>query len=211
MSRSYRQFDEARAVRLETLDLVEGLDQAQSEFRPGRDRLDTDTWSVGMVLDHLLKLDALIVRELEVAINQRRRGLPFIYRGLADIDTTVPWVFAPILPFVEVPFSLFNTFVPQGLRRALTGNRSIPLQAPGVIRPRFGKPVARLRDDLRSTFDVLAEQLDDEPDLDLNRVYYYNPITGLDSVAGLYRFISNHEQRHQKQLRDILGDPAFPR
>ena len=206
MPRSYAQFEEARKIRHETQKLVEKLDQEQSEFRP-----DSDTWSVGQVLDHLIKLDALIVRELEVAINQRRRGLPFIYRGVADIDTTVPWVLRPLLPFFEIPFGVFNVVVPLSVRNYLTGNRSIPLQAPGVIRPRSGRSIDDLREELGETFDHLEQQQKDDPDIDLGAVYYYNPITGLNSVAGLYKFVSNHEQRHQKQLRDILGDESFPR
>ncbi len=199
MPRTYEQFDEAREVRQETLDLVEDFSQTQSDFRP-----DADTWSVGQVLDHLLKLDALIVRELEVAINQRRRGLPFIYRGVADIDTTIPWVLRPVLPFVEVPFGVFNAVVPLPVRNAFTGNRSIPLQAPAVIRPRSGRRIDDLRKELGETFDLLEQQQRDDPDIDLDKVYYYNPITGLSSVAGLYKFVSNHERRHQEQLRDIL-------
>ncbi len=199
MPRTYEQFEEAREVRRETLALVEGLDQEQSERQP-----DPETWSPGQVLDHLLKLDALIVRELELTIRQRRRGLPFVYRGVADIDTTVPWVLRPVLPFVEIPFGVFNAVVPLQIRNAFTGNRSIPLQAPAVIAPRFGRPIDDLRAELGETFDRLEEQQKDEPDIDFERVYYYNPITGLNSVAGLYKFVSNHERRHQKQLREIL-------
>ena len=203
--RTYEEFDDARAIRHETLALVEELDQEQAEFRP-----DADKWSVGEVLDHLLKLDALIVRELEVAIQQRRRGLPFVYRSLADIDVSVPWVLRPVMPFVEIPFAFANSVFPQSLRRSLTGSRSVPLQAPEVIKPRFGRPVGPLRDALRETFDVLARQQAENPEIDLSKVYYYNPITGLNSVAGMYKFISNHEQRHHGQLRDILGDESFP-
>jgi len=199
MPRTYEAFEQAHAIRRETISLVEGLDQGQSELRPAPGK-----WSVGQVLDHLVRLDALIVRELDVALNQRRRGLPFIYRSIADVDTSIPWVVRPILPFFEVPFSLFNTVVPQALRRALTGNRSIPLQAPKVIEPRFGRAVETLRRELDATFDTLEQQQADNREIDLNRLYYYNPITGLNSVAGLYRFVSNHEERHHGQLRDIL-------
>ena len=205
MTRTYEDFDDARAIRDETLSLVAELDQEQSEFRPASDR-----WSVGEVLDHLVRLDDLIVRELEVTIQQRQRGLPFVYRGLADVDTTVPWVLRPILPFVEIPFGVFNAVFPQSLRRSLTGNRSIPLQAPKIIEPRAGRPIATLRDELRETYDVLARQQDDNPGIDFGSVYYYNSITGLNSVAGMYRFVSNHEERHQEQLRDILDEASFP-
>lgn len=201
MSKTYREFTDARDTRLETLELVAELDQRQSEWRPKPDK-----WSVGEVLDHLVKLDAIIVRELELAINQRRRGIPFVYRGLADIDTTIPWVFRPVLPFVEVPFTLFNAVLPQPVRRAFTGSRSVPLQAPGVIKPRFGRPIETLRQELRATFETLEQQQTDNPDINLSRLYYYNPIAGLSNVPGMYKFVSNHERRHQGQLRDLLAD-----
>lgn len=204
-AKRYPEFDDAREVRQQTLSLVEGLDQRQSEYRPRAGK-----WSPGEVLDHLVRLDALIVRELAVAIDRRRLGLPFVYRSIADIETSLPWVLKPVLPFFEVPFSVFNTVVPQSLRRALTGNRSIPLQAPKVIAPRFGRPLPTLRDELESTFDTLERQQAEIPGIDLSQVFYYNPITGLSSVAGMYRFVSNHEKRHQSQLRDILGDRSFP-
>ncbi len=203
--KTYRDFEEARDVRRETLRLVETLDQQQSEHRT-----ESGKWSVGEVLDHLVKLDSLIVRELEVAFNQRRSGLPFVYRGVADIDTTVPWVLRPVLPFFEVPFSVFNTVLPQAARRAFTGNRSIPLQAPGVIAPRFGRPIDTLRHELKSAFETLEEQQADNPKVDLDRLFYYNPITGFGSVASLYRFVSNHETRHQGQLREFLDHESFP-
>lgn len=205
MSKTYQEFTDARAVRLETLSLVEGLDQEQADFRPAEDK-----WSVGEVLDHLLKLDALVIRELEVTLDQRRSGIPFVYRSLGDVDTTLPWVLRPILPFFEIPFSVFNAVFPQSLRRALTGNRSIPLQAPGIIKPRSGRPIEPLREELRSSYDVLEQQQDDNAEYNLSNIYYYNPITGLNSVAGMYRFIANHEERHQGQLRDLLGDASFP-
>ena len=205
MARKYMEFESARAVRRQTLARVEGLDQKQSDYRPGRGK-----WSVGEVLDHLIKLDDLIVRELGVAIERRRLGLPFVYRGIADIDTSLPWVLKPVLPFFEVPFSVFNTALPQPVRRALTGNRRIPVQAPKIIEPRFGRPIETLRQELDAAFDTLERQQAENSRIDLNRVYYYNPITGLASVAGLYRFVSNHEQRHQKQLLDILQDRSFP-
>jgi len=205
MSRTYKEFDDARAIRRETLALVEGLDQEQSEFRPAEDK-----WSVGQVLDHLLKLDELVIRELEITLDQRRSGLPFVYRSLGDVDTTLPWVLRPILPFVEIPFSFFNAVFPQSWRRALTGNRNIPLQAPGIIKPRSGRPIDTLREELRLTYDVLEQQQNDNEKYNLNNVYYYNPITGLNSVAGMYKFIANHEERHQGQLRDILDDASFP-
>jgi len=205
MPRTYPEFDAARAVRRETLSLVEKLDQQQSEYQQSAKK-----WSVGQVLDHLVKLDTLVVRELEVTLNQRSRGIPLVYRGVADIDTSIPWALKPILPFFEIPFGVFNSAVPQTLRRRLTGNRRLSVPAPRVIEPRSGRRLTTLREELATAFRTLGEQQANHPQIDLNRVYYYNPIAGLNTVAGLYRFLSNHERRHQGQLRDLLADPSFP-
>ena len=80
-----------------------------------------------------------------------------------------------------------------------------------MIKPRFGRPIEALRRELDEAFEELQRQQLDDPDIELDRVYYYNPITGLNSVAGLYEFVSNHEERHQKQLREILDEASFPR
>ena len=116
----------------------------------------------------------------------------------------------PVLPFVEIPFSFGNAMVPGPVRRFLTGNRRLPAQAPKILEPRYGRPIDELRHELESTFKMLQRQLDENPGIDLNRVFYYNPIVGLNSVPGMYKFISNHERRHQQQLRDILDTTSFP-
>jgi hypothetical protein len=205
MTRTYEEFEDARATRRETLALVEKLGQEQSEHKPGAEK-----WSVGEVLDHLLHVDAVFVREIAVALDQRRRGLPFVYRGLADVDSNVPWVLRPILPFLEVPFGLFNVLVPPRLRRFLIRDRRLPGQAPRVLWPRFGRPIGTLREELLETFRTLEEQQRDHPDFDLDNLYYYNSIVGLQSIPGMYRFAANHEKRHQEQLREILDDEDFP-
>ena len=205
MPRTYPEFEQAVATRQKTLEMIQGLSQEQVDFRPGRGK-----WSVGEVLDHLLKTDAVISRELEVVFSQRRRGLPFVYRGIADIDTSVPFVLKPVLPFFEIPFGLANAMVPAQVRRFLTGNRRLPAQAPRILRPSYGRPVEDLSAELRRTFDLLRRQQEENPRFDFNRVYYYNPIVGLSSVPNIYKFISNHENRHQQQLGDILRAASFP-
>lgn len=205
MTRRYPEFKQALATRQRTLEAVESLSQKQSDFRPAPGK-----WSVGEVLDHLLRTDALIVRELEVVFRRRRLGLPFVYRGLADVDTTLPAALRPVLPFFEVPFGFANALVPPPVRRFLTGNRRLPVQAPAVLRPRTGRPIDDLRRELASTFVTLRRQQDEHPGVDLDRVFYYNPIVGLGSVPGIYRFVANHERRHQLQIREVLDGTAFP-
>lgn len=200
-----QQFEEARRIRFDTLESVEHLCQEGADAcpRPG-------AWSAGEVLDHLIKVDRLIIRELDVTFQQRRRGIPFTYRSVADVDTSIPWMARPLLPFFEIPFSFFNAVIPLSVRNALTGNRRLRVQAPAVLRPRRGRPLAELRRELEGAFDHMACQQLEEAHCDVQRTYYYNAFTGLNSIAELYRFISNHERRHQQQLSDILRAQPAP-
>lgn len=203
--RRYSQFKNARKVRRATLRLVADVTQVQSEQRPAAGK-----WSVGEVLDHLLKLDDLVVRELEVALKPRPMGLPFVYRGITDLDAGVPSLLRPMLPLMELPFDFMNVCLPQAIRLRLFRNRNVPLFSPGPIRPRYGQKIETLRKRLGETYDKLAEKQAKRPSLDLDHLYYYNPIAGLASVAGMYDFISGHEERHQDQLRDLRRQLALP-
>ncbi len=205
INRSYKDFKSAEAVRAVTLEMVAGLSQEQADLQP-----DPNKWSAGQVLDHLVKTDTVIARELEVVFNQRRRGLPFTYRSVADVDTSVPFIFKPVLPFFEIPFGIANSLVPPAVRRSFTSNRRLPVQAPGLLRPRVGRNIDDLRRELKATYETFRRQQEEHPSFNLDRIYYYNLIIGFSSVPGMYKFISTHEQRHQKQLRETLDASAMP-
>lgn len=205
MAKTYRKFEDARETRRETLSLVEGLTQVQSEFRP-----EPDQWSVGELLDHLLKADAVVHREIEVAIAQRERGMPFVYRGLADVDPSLPWILQPVLPFFEVPLGVTSSLVPPPLKRWLAGDRRLRARAPKLLEPRFGRPIDTLRRELADAYDDFEKQQEEHSEIDLSYLYYFNSVVGLRSLPGLYAFISGHEKRHQDQLREILDAESFP-
>ncbi len=204
-SRPHKEFTSAEAVRHRTLDMVAELSQEQADFRAAPNK-----WSAGEVLDHLVKTDTVIARELEVVFNQRRRGLPFVYRSVADVDTSVPFILRPVLPFFEIPFGIANSLVPPALRRSFTGNRNLPVQAPGLLRPRAGRQIDNLRRELKATYETFRRQQEDHPTFNLDRIFYYNLIIGFSSVPGMYKFIASHEQRHQKQLQEALDAGARP-
>ncbi|MEM9594011.1 MAG: DinB family protein [Acidobacteriota bacterium] len=205
MPKTYREYDDALATRHDTLSLVAGLSQEQADYRPAPGK-----WSVGEVLDHLLKTDEIVAKEIRVAIRRRRKGAPLVYRGISAFGVPIPKLLRPALPFFEVPFSVFNAAVPAGVRRAVTGNRRVPAEAPGILRPQAGRDLRILQQELRDAYRDYGAQVAGAADLDLRKLWYYNPIMGLSPLPSLFSFIANHERRHQGQLRDILATVTFP-
>ena len=74
--------------------------------------------------------------------------------------------------------------------------------------------LGRSGDDLRSELTGFQEHLEtffaDNPDVEWERLRYYNPLCGFTNLPGVMSFIASHEKRHQKQIREILGDGGFP-
>ncbi|MEM1177593.1 MAG: DinB family protein [Acidobacteriota bacterium] len=198
------EIDEARATRFETLALLDGLDQEQLDYSPGRGR-----WSAGEVVDHLLKADAFYLRELDELLRRADSGrYPFLFRSVADL-VEVPRPFRLMLPFAELPFAMANSFIPAPVRRALVAERRLPLPAPDLMAPEPGRPVSELKEELHGLIDRL-DAVENERDDNLYRMRYYNPVVGLTTFPSAIKFLANHEKRHQGQLRDVLASSDFP-
>ncbi len=190
----------AAMVRARTLRLVQGLSQAEADSRPAADR-----WSVGEVLDHLLRVDALVLRETQAAFEAHRVGWPVVYRSLVDLDSSLPLLLQPAIRLMELPVSAATVFLPPVLRRAFTANRAVPARAPKLLEPRRGRPLAELDQELAATMPALERVEKRYPGSNAQRILYFNPIVGLGPLSGLYAFLSSHEERHQGQLADLLS------
>ena len=203
-SAGYREIERARATRFETLELVHGLDQDQIDFAA-----DEKSWSLGQVLDHLLKVDGLYMKNIDRLVARKKAGkMPFVYRGINSV-MPLPKPMRWVAPLFEIPFALPNSLIPSALRHKVSANRKLPLKAPDAFIPSAGRPIAELREDLRGMVDRL-DRLESE-DIDLRKLYYYNPVLGLATVPSAIEFVAVHEQRHQGQLREILSNPDLPR
>jgi uncharacterized damage-inducible protein DinB len=196
-----------RSTRNRTLGLAEGLSQAQTEFSPSPNR-----WSVGEVLDHILLAEALnrgeIAQLIELAKSGRR---PYLNRTFADVNVSLGFIPKSWLPFFEVPFRLLNLIVPSGTRELLTRYRVVPAQNPDVGAPRHGRSIGELRHDLRSSLQETEALFEANPTLDYRGMIHQHPLTGVNNVLQLLRFVAFHEQRHQSQIGDLLRHPSFPR
>src|SRR5215211_7950264 len=194
---------EFRATRARTLALAEGLTQAQLDYRPAR-----GGWSAGEVLDHMLLAEATNRGQLARLVGLRREGRrPELRLSFADVNVSVASLPRFIIPLLEVPHTLLNALVPEGVRNYLTRNRLVPFQNPDQATPRRGRAAERLRGDLLDSLRETEALFRNNPGLDFGGMVVEHPLLGRYDVPGLLRFMSAHERRHQSQLADILSDP----
>jgi hypothetical protein len=197
---------EFRAARARTLAMAEGLTQPQLDHVPRR-----GGWSAGEVLDHMLLAERTnrdqIARLVELARAGRRPELRLTF---LDVNVSVAYLPRSVLPALEVPLTLMNLLVPDGLRNYLTRNRLVPFQNPDQATPRRGRAAPELRGDLAVSLGQTEALFQNNPGLDYGAMVVRHPLLGRYDVPGLLRFMAAHEQRHQSQLTEVLSDPLFP-
>lgn len=196
-----------RATRVQTLAMVQELSQGQLDFAPAPGK-----WSVGEVLDHLVLGQRLYLSYIAEVIGMKKAGLqPVVTLSFADVDVSVGYIPKSLLPALEVPFTMLNLFLPSGVRDFMTSHRLVPAQNPGITTPRRARPADELRDDLISSMKEMNTLLEMHSHLNYGEMVIQHPLLGKNDVPGLLRFVALHEQRHQSQIKNILGSPGFPR
>jgi hypothetical protein len=201
-----RNLELLRSTRAATLRLCSGISQAQSEFaRPGK-------WSVGENLHHLVLADDLYRSYFAQLIDMQKSGQrPVLRRSFADINTSIAFIPKPILPLLEIPFTVMNMFVPSVVRETMIQFRVLPAQNPDIITPKKRQPVTELRAALQTSYDKTAALFNDNPQLDYRSMIYQHPIMGSNSVLQMLRIVALHERRHQSQIQEVLHSRQFPK
>ncbi len=195
------ELEEFRDTRNETLEIVGGLSQAELDAVPA-----AGGWSVGEVLDHLTRVDRLFRRGLDELYARKRDGRPpFVFRGLAESEVSIPLVPDSLLPLFDPPMAFLGVAVPRSVRQVVSRDRRVPTRAPAIIRPRAGRPADDLLAELREMPDYLRRLFDDNPDIRASELFYYDPLTGVATVPGILTFSASHESRHQEQLRELVA------
>lgn len=195
------------STRSSTLAMAQPLSQRQLDFAyaPGK-------WSAGEVLDHLLLAEKLNRDQISELIELKKGGRKaFVRRSFADVNVSIAHIPKPVLPFLEIPFTLLNMCVPDGVREYMARNRVIPAQNPDSATPRRGRAAAQLGAELAASLKQTEDLLRANPDLNYDEMFVQHPLMGTNDVPGLLRFMALHEQRHQSQIGDILAHPRFPR
>ena len=190
-----------RATRTETLRLSSGVGQRQSELAPAAGK-----WSLGEVLDHLLLAEyyyrGVFVKLVELNKSGVRR--PVVNSSFAEVNTSIGYIPKAILPMMEVPFTLFNKFVPSAVRETMIGLRLLPVQNPDMAEPRKGKPIDELRAALEASYAETACLFRDNPNACYREMRYQHPLMGDNDALQLLRIVALHERRHQAQIEEIL-------
>jgi hypothetical protein len=197
---------EFAATRAQTLTLVSGLTQEQVDSSPAPNR-----WSIGEVLDHILRAERLNREQVARLIQLKREGKrPELRLTFSDLNVSVVGLPRALLPLFEVPLTLMNMLVPDSLRNYLTRTRVIPFRNPDPATPHSGRPAAELRDDLIAYLQETKTLFKNHPELEYEEMFVQHPLLGRYDVPGLLRFMSAHEQRHQSQIVDIKRNLRIP-
>jgi uncharacterized damage-inducible protein DinB len=196
-----------RATRADTLRLTDAIDQAQSEFTPAPGK-----WSVGEVLHHLLLAENYYRGLFAQLIELQKSGAKAVIRAsFSDVNTSIAFLPKSLMPMIEVPFTIFNMFVPTAVREVMTEFRILPAQNPDMAQPAKGKPIAALRQSLQASYDETAALLNANPRADYRAMRFQHPLMGDNNALQVLRIVALHERRHHGQIRDVLASRRFPK
>lgn len=184
-----------------TLDLVDGLSQERLDYSPS-----SGAWSLGEILDHLVLAEKLYRDEIAELVTLQKAGKEArIRRSVRDLDVTLFFLPKAVLPYLAMPLTVFNLFVPTSLRELMTRSPVIPAKNPAIARPQKGKSGESLRQELESSLRETENLFGSNPDLDYSAMVHDHPMLGVNDVPHLLRIAALHEQRHQVQIRRLLA------
>lgn len=177
-----RELDE---IRRSAADLVEGLSDAQLNWRPGPDR-----WSIAECLEHLSISAELYFPMIDEAVARRRaehgegRG-----SGPVSFNFLERWVLGTLEPPVRLKVRSPRIFAPPS---DLDGKETIT---------RF-----------LSVQDELERRIRDAEGLDLRRIRVPSPVSRLvrSRLGFVFAYLVAHERRHLWQAEQVRTAPGFP-
>jgi hypothetical protein len=187
-------------TRQRTLALTEILSQTELDRSPAPGK-----WSVGEILDHLIKSDGVYYEVIRELFQLRQAGKEaYIRYGFKDINASVLGIPKSSIGFFEIPFGMFNLFVPRSIRTFLMTSRWFPTEAPDVARPRPGRSGDRLRRALNNAPDELETLFESQPGLKYDDFKFYHPLFGENNLYQLLQILTFHESIHHKQIQETI-------
>jgi uncharacterized damage-inducible protein DinB len=200
-------FADLASARADTLRLVATLTQVQVDFspRPG-------SWSIGEVLDHLLRAEGLYRDEIHRLIELKRAGRkPYLHRSFSDVNVRPAFLPAAFMPLLEIPFSVMSAFIPDVVVDAMTEIPFVAVKNPDAATPQARRGAPELQGELAKSIDDTRQLLERNADLDMTELVFSHPFTGFSNVPRVLRFLAMHERRHQGQIARVKSAPNFPR
>jgi len=192
---------ELRDTRRRTLDLVAPLSQDELDAAP-----EPGAWSVGEILDHLLKADEVYRSDLSELFRRLDEGMPpEIHRSLSEFNLGLRWVPEPLTPCLLIPFSLFNLVAPAPVKQLVARVPIVSARNADRTSPEAGRAGDLLRKELAASIEATTALFDgDRPELPVDRMRVTYPLIGTKSLPELLTFAADHEVRHQRQVRATL-------
>ena len=190
-----------RSIRTRTLDLAQGLSQEQMDFSPA-----ADEWSIGEILDHLRLNEHVFRTDVAALIDLAKAGkVPSIYRSFAEFNAAPSFIPKWALPFLEVPFTIMNMFIPNSLRESLVQSNLVSIRHPDITTPRKGRPADALRAELRASLQETEALFAANPTLDYDTMTRQHPLLGIQTVPQFLDLLGIEEQLHQDQIAYLIN------
>ncbi len=201
-----RAFAEFAAARGRTVAIAAPLTQSQLDFSPRSGR-----WSVGEVLDHVMRAEDLYRGEIARLVELARAGArPYIRRSFSEVNVSPLYMPDVFLPMFDIPFSIVNRFIPQAVRDFAIENPFLPMRNPTIATPRAGRPGAELRGQLVSSLEHTRTLLVSNADLPFEQMVSEHPLMGVANVPEILAFLARHERRHHSQIDKVRSDAKYP-
>lgn len=196
-----------RDTRRHTLDLVAPLSQDELDAAP-----EPGAWSVGEVLDHLLKADEVYRSDLSELLRRLDEGRPpEVRRSLSEFNLGLRWVPEPLTPCLLIPFSLFNSVAPAPLKQLVARVPIVSARNADRTTPVASRAGEALRAELAGSVEATAALFEgDRPELPVERMRVTYPLIGTRNLPELLTFAADHEVRHQRQIRATLRRTRRP-
>ena len=189
-----------RSIRTRTLDLAQGLSQEQMDFSPA-----ADEWSIGEILDHLQLNEHVFRTDVAALIDLAKAGkAPRLYRSFAEFNAAPAFIPKWALPFLEVPFTVMNMFIPNSLRESLVQSNLVSIRHPDITTPSKGRPTDVLRAELRASLQETETLFAANPTLDYDTMTRQHPLLGIQTVPQFLDLLGIEERLHQDQIVKLV-------
>jgi hypothetical protein len=196
-----------RAVRSQTLAMIQDLSQEQLDYVP-----QPGQWSVEQQVDHLILAERVLRGDIAILIERAKAGqTPYLYRSFAEFNARPACIPQGVLPWLEAPLTVFSAVIPASVREYVVRNVPFPAQAPDVMLPHRGRTKAELCEELGAMLCETETLFAANPSLNYDNMRHQHPLFGIQTVPQLLRTLWLHEQAHQDQIVRILASPQFPK
>jgi hypothetical protein len=167
-------WSELQSVRALVLKEVEGLSQAQADWRPSERE-----WSVGEVIHHLTLAETATGKLTSKLLKEAPQPLPAYPRDLKG--------FAP-LP-----------------------ERIWPMEAPPMVRPERGHPLAELLAGIKAARERSRQSVERLAQVDPRAFTWNHFALGSLDLAQWWMLTAAHDADHLQQIRAVKATRGFPR